>query len=258
MITTRGNKGNYYYGARYYVPQTSIWLSVDPLAMHPKQLDKSPYAFSWNNPVRYVDPDGRCPECEENVENPELGETYESSGGRTYQYQNTYDEDGNKTGAAWTGLGGKLAEVEVDGGEMSDHARALRAGRELGIYQGQNDFLKGSAQVTAHITGKFGEGISYVGYGAAFIPGAQPVAGSIIAVGNGLSTVSSASTALINMSDGDYAGAALNAGNAIIPGRAHKLIDQNVARGIISTQGGNILKGGTNMKSGVADYLINR
>jgi hypothetical protein len=37
------------------------WFVVDPLAAHPIQIDKSPYAYAWNNPVLFIDPDGRCP-----------------------------------------------------------------------------------------------------------------------------------------------------------------------------------------------------
>ncbi len=55
--------GYYYYGARYYDPVISRWLSVDNLASHPNQVDKSPYAYAWNNPVYYTDPDGNCPWC---------------------------------------------------------------------------------------------------------------------------------------------------------------------------------------------------
>lgn len=39
------------------------WLSVDPLADEPEQVDKSPYAYGWNNPIKNNDPDGRCPSC---------------------------------------------------------------------------------------------------------------------------------------------------------------------------------------------------
>lgn len=38
-------------------------MRVDPLADHPNQVDKSPYAAFWNNPIKYNDPDGRCPQC---------------------------------------------------------------------------------------------------------------------------------------------------------------------------------------------------
>lgn len=46
-----------YYGARYYNPKISLWLSVDPLAE--KNNFESPYVFVHNNPLIYVDPDGR-------------------------------------------------------------------------------------------------------------------------------------------------------------------------------------------------------
>ncbi len=49
--------GNYYYGARYYDPKISVWLSVDPLAH--KYPNLSPYVFTGNNPIMLVDPDGR-------------------------------------------------------------------------------------------------------------------------------------------------------------------------------------------------------
>ena len=53
--------GLYYYGARYYDPQKSVFVSVDPLANHIDQVDKSPYIYTWNNPINLTDPDGRFP-----------------------------------------------------------------------------------------------------------------------------------------------------------------------------------------------------
>ena len=49
--------GYYYYGARYYDPVVSRWLSIDPLAE--KYPGLSPYNYTANNPVMLVDPDGR-------------------------------------------------------------------------------------------------------------------------------------------------------------------------------------------------------
>jgi RHS repeat-associated protein len=51
--------GLYYYGARYYNPRESVWLSVDPLAE--KYPSYSPYAYALLNPVKFVDPDGEEP-----------------------------------------------------------------------------------------------------------------------------------------------------------------------------------------------------
>ncbi len=48
--------GNYYYGARYYDPKLSIFISVDPLTE--KYPGVSPYAYCYNNPIKYIDPTG--------------------------------------------------------------------------------------------------------------------------------------------------------------------------------------------------------
>lgn len=48
--------GLYYYGARYYDPKASIWLSVDPLAEKYKNIN--PYVYCIDNPLSVIDPDG--------------------------------------------------------------------------------------------------------------------------------------------------------------------------------------------------------
>ncbi len=45
------------YGARMYMPELGRWGVVDPLAE--KHLNLSPYVYCTNNPVKYVDADGR-------------------------------------------------------------------------------------------------------------------------------------------------------------------------------------------------------
>ena len=49
--------GLYYYGARYMDPKISMWLGVDPL------MEKYPsvtgYCYTKDNPIRFIDPDGR-------------------------------------------------------------------------------------------------------------------------------------------------------------------------------------------------------
>ncbi|CVK17222.1 RHS repeat-associated core domain-containing protein [Apibacter mensalis] len=52
----RAELDEYYYGARYYNPRESVWLSVDPLAE--KYPNVSPYAYTFQNPIKYIDPRG--------------------------------------------------------------------------------------------------------------------------------------------------------------------------------------------------------
>src|SRR5690554_6130786 len=49
--------GMYYYGARYYDPRISIFVSVDPLAE--KYPNIGGYVYVANNPINAIDPDGR-------------------------------------------------------------------------------------------------------------------------------------------------------------------------------------------------------
>ncbi|MDX2069123.1 MAG: toxin TcdB middle/N-terminal domain-containing protein [Haliscomenobacter sp.] len=49
--------GLYYYGARYYNPATSQWVGVDPKAG--KYPGLSPYCFVANNPILFVDKNGK-------------------------------------------------------------------------------------------------------------------------------------------------------------------------------------------------------
>ena len=49
--------GLYYYGARYYEPRVSLWISTDP--MQEKTSNITTYAYCINNPVAYIDRDGK-------------------------------------------------------------------------------------------------------------------------------------------------------------------------------------------------------
>ena len=56
--------GLYYYGARYYNPRISLWLSTDPL--QEKKPFVSTYTYTLNNPVKFIDPTGMSYDWVEN------------------------------------------------------------------------------------------------------------------------------------------------------------------------------------------------
>ena len=48
--------GLYYYGARYYEPRLSLWMSIDPLSLDYPNM--TTYAYCSNNPIMATDVDG--------------------------------------------------------------------------------------------------------------------------------------------------------------------------------------------------------
>src|SRR3990172_2816804 len=56
------DSGLYYYGARYYNPSIGRFMSVDPAGGDPTDPQSwNRYSYTLNNPYKYVDPDGECP-----------------------------------------------------------------------------------------------------------------------------------------------------------------------------------------------------
>jgi RHS repeat-associated protein len=116
--------GYYYYGARYYDPAISIFLSVDPLA---EQFPNwNPYTYTMNNPVNLVDPTGMAPEGREDW-------VYNKSEG-TYHWDSTVSKPSDITNSDYEYVGASTNDVKShyeDNNPIKSYVTNPKVGHDL-------------------------------------------------------------------------------------------------------------------------------
>ncbi|SFJ20247.1 RHS repeat-associated core domain-containing protein [Myroides guanonis] len=234
--------GYYYYGARYYDPGASIFLSVDPLAE--KMPNYNPYVYTFNNPINLTDPTGMVPEKGD-------GHYYGSDG---TTYLGTDGKSDNKAYTLNSGTKANFNNKSVNWGGTLDekHSAALRAKSTEGVFDTSKvdttvssiqrtgsgfdfssmdaDFMSALKYDVPQGLQNVGDGVALFGYGAT-LSGVGAGPGILLAgIGNGMSFVGSGMEAISNAIDGNYgksgqgagfmvAGELLNTGlNKVIPG----------------------------------------
>jgi RHS repeat-associated protein len=261
----------YDYGARFYDPALGRWHVVDPLTYERTWV--SPYNYTQNNPLNRIDPNGALDDwvektLEDGAKSVEWDENVTSADDTDLQKDDKYlgkegygiEGKGDNEGLVKYGSDGKkydaslgLAEVEINGGVMSDHARTMSNPLVQSIHKGQNDFLKGSALLATDIMGNVGTGVTLVGYGAAFLPGGQAIAGGLIGTGKVMTTTAGFLQLGINVQEGNYGQAATNfgfmAGGAVLGTKINSL---NFGK-----QSTAILKTGADLKLNLGNRVVN-
>ena len=150
--------GMYYYGARYYEPRLSLWISVDPISNYDPRNNENyldgehnlgvyntfnlaPYGYCYQNPIRLIDPNGKQVDAVDFV--PFLGS------GRDI-YRGFRDGD-ILTGAI--GVGGLIADV-FNLGSGSVVTGGIKAGVKAGVKTAVKQEIKQAAKTETKVAAK--------------------------------------------------------------------------------------------------------
>jgi len=143
--------GYYYYGARYYNPKFSQWISVDPMAE--KYQGVSPYNYTLNNPVRMGDPTGMAPEDYFGIGASAILDVVPGVGLVKGVAQAVYGKDlvTGRQLAPWERAAGvALGFVPVAGGLAKDALAGARMAKAANIAKEAGE-LKGVSQLEASV-----------------------------------------------------------------------------------------------------------
>ena len=231
--------GMYYYGARYYEPRLSLWMSTDPSEKKYPRI--STYSYCFNNPLSYIDHDGRFgKKWIANLSRKWYNLWHKQKAGPIIENKNTTNKQFRYTYNTF--------RYSDEGFEITSH------------YKFSTKVVKGMQDV--------GDGVALVGYAATLSVAGAEVGVPMVAAENVVSSVGSAGEMILDIANGDYCNGLKDAAfrlfekgteillNKLVPGVGKKIGEEGFNLGTeILDQGRNLKNSGLER---VTDKIIEK
>jgi RHS repeat-associated protein len=261
---------------RMYDPVVMQFLSPDPYVQMPENpLNYNRYAYALFSPLQYVDLTGEMFDWYQN-RNGDLiwqpskastltinGDLYNNIGESVSllqtdgTYLNYFQNIPFRSEYAFDAKQYILENKNLRGELMSTKSKLWEPAKtdlmKARIYQGQNKFIRGTAEFAADASNGLGLALSGAGTAAMAIPGLQAAGGGLVAAGGALSTFGSIIDVGLNIADGNYKQAALNATSAVL-GKGTTILWQNLK---LTPNQTNFLTGKSNTMNSTGTMIIN-
>ena len=163
----------YHYGARMYDPAFGRFTGVDPLASD--FASWSTYAYVFNNPLIFIDPDGRSPESSDWI--------YDQQADGSFKRREGTANDGGANFHTYNNNDGTTLYHNVKEGTFAT-VRNGEAGQKVADYRAKVAKRREVVKQTGEVMNNVGDGIATVGYAAA--PFTEGASLTVAAVGEGI------------------------------------------------------------------------